>query len=178
MAEKEKETAISNPDMVTQEAKPAKTQEKGEKDESVEKTARKIVLTGQLDKGGFVWGTGRRKSAVARVRLKPGEGKFLVNERQVNEYFTQEYDRDAVRAPLKWLNLMEAFDVFVNVKGGGPTGQAGAVKLGIARALRNYDESLLKDLRESGYLTRDSRMVERKKYGQSGARKRYQFSKR
>jgi len=178
MAEKEKETAISNPDMVTQEAKPAKAQEKGEKDESVEKTARKIVLTGQLDKGGFVWGTGRRKSAVARVRLKPGEGKFLVNERQVNEYFTQEYDRDAVRAPLKWLNLTEAFDVFVNVKGGGPTGQAGAVKLGIARALRNYDESLLKDLRESGYLTRDGRMVERKKYGQSGARKRYQFSKR
>src|SRR4030042_1541902 len=101
MAEKEKEAAISNPEIAIEEAKPAKAEEKRE--EAAEKKARTIVLTGKVDKGGFVWGTGRRKSAVARVRLKPGQGKLLVNERQVNEYFTQEYDRHAVRAPVKVL---------------------------------------------------------------------------
>jgi len=175
MAEKEKEGTISNPDFVTEEPKAAKASEKGE---SQEAGVRKMVLTGKLDKGGFVWGTGRRKSAVARVRIKVGDGKFVINDRQVNEYFSQEYDRDAVRAPLKALNLVNAFDVYVNVEGGGSTGQAGAVKLGVARALRNYDENLLKDLRDGGYLTRDQRMVERKKPGQSGARRRFQFSKR
>ncbi len=177
MAEQQKETAISNPDIVTEQPKPAKA-EKGEKAENEESTEKRIVLTGALDKGGFVWGTGRRKSAVARVRIKLGEGKLLINDRQVNEYFSQEYDRNAVRAPLKALNLMDTFDIFVNVQGGGPTGQSGAVKLGIARALRNYDENLVKDLRDGGYLTRDQRMVERKKPGQAGARKRFQFSKR
>ena len=130
------------------------------------------------DKGGFIWGTGRRKRSVARVRIKPGEGKLLINKKEVKDYFTQLQDQNAVIAPLKATNTEGSFDVFVNVKGGGSSGQAGAAMLGIARALRNYDESLLKQLRDSGYLTRDSRMVERKKPGQRGARRRFQFSKR
>jgi len=178
MAEKQKEGEISNPDMVMQEAKPAKAHAKPKEEESAEKTERTVVMTGQSDKGGFIWGTGRRKSAVARVRIKPGDGKLVINDHKVEEYFTQEYDRNAVVAPLRALNLTKAFDVFVNVKGGGSTGQAGAVRLGIARALRNYDENLIKELRDGGYLTRDGRMVERKKPGQAGARKRFQFSKR
>ena len=130
------------------------------------------------DKGGFIWGLGRRKSSVARVRIKPGEGKLLINNKEVNDYFTQVKDRNDVVAPLKIVDCMKAFDIFVNVKGGGTTGQSGAVKLGIARALVNYDETMLLKLRDSGYLTRDGRMVERKKPGQPGARKSFQFSKR
>ena len=130
------------------------------------------------DKGGFIWGTGRRKSSVARVRVKPGKGDLKINDREVHEYFSQEQDRDAVVAPLKATDTMEGLDVFVNVRGGGTTGQAGAAMLGIARALKNYDPNLLKALRDGGYLTRDSRMVERKKPGKPGARKSFQFSKR
>jgi small subunit ribosomal protein S9 len=130
------------------------------------------------DKGGFYWGTGRRKTSVARVRLKIGEGKLLINKRALGEYFKTDRDRNAVMAPLAAAKGDKSFDVFVNVKGGGTTGQTGATILGIARALRNYDPGLAQMLRESGYLTRDPRMVERKKPGQSGARKRYQFSKR
>ncbi len=130
------------------------------------------------DAGGFVWGTGRRKSSVARVRIKPGSGQLLINKRKVNDYFSQDKDRTAVRAPLKAVNALESFDVFVNVKGGGTTGQADAVKLGIARALKNYDPGMLNILRDTGYLTRDSRMVERKKPGKPGARRSFQFSKR
>ena len=130
------------------------------------------------DKGGFIWGTGRRKSSVARVRVKPGSGQFKINDREVNEYFSQEQDRNSVAAPLKATNTTGALDVFVNVRGGGTTGQAGAVMLGIARALKNYDPTLLKSLRDGGYLTRDSRMVERKKPGKPGARRSFQFSKR
>ena len=176
MAEQEKEGVINNPDMATEEPPVTETPEKEKEEEKAVK--RTFALTGTLDKGGFIWGTGRRKSSVARVRLKPGDGKLLINKRKVDEYFTQQYDRDAVQAPLKALNLTGAFDVFVNVGGGGTTGQAGAVRLGIAKALRNYDENLLKELRDGGYLTRDSRMVERKKYGQRGARRKFQFSKR
>lgn len=128
--------------------------------------------------GGYYWGTGRRKSSVARVRIKPGEGKLLINKRQLNEYFRKEQDRIAVLAPLKTVSSEKSFDVFANVRGGGTSGQAGAVLLGIARALKNFDESYMQPLRDGGHLTRDSRMVERKKPGQSGARKRYQFSKR
>ncbi|MGA1979239.1 MAG: 30S ribosomal protein S9 [Sedimentisphaerales bacterium] len=132
----------------------------------------------QPDKGGYCWGTGRRKTSVARVRIKPGDGKLLVNKRKLSDYFTREQDKEAVIAPLKAVEVEKAFDVFVNVRGGGTTGQSGAARLGIARALKNYDENYLQPLRDGGYLTRDSRMVERKKPGQSGARKRYQFSKR
>ena len=130
------------------------------------------------DKGGFYWGTGSRKSSVARVRIKPGDGKMLINKRELNDYFPREQDRKAVISPLQAVEAEKSFDVFVNVQGGGTTGQAGATLLGIARALKNYDENYMQALRDGNYLTRDSRMVERKKPGQKGARKRFQFSKR
>jgi small subunit ribosomal protein S9 len=136
------------------------------------------VVKKEPDKSGFWWGTGRRKTSVARVRIKLGEGKVQVNKKELNTYFKLEDEISTVLSPLKAVNAEKAFDVFVNVNGGGITGQAGATMLGIARALRNYDGSLLQALRDGGYLTRDPRMVERKKPGQSGARKRYQFSKR
>jgi len=135
--------------------------------------------TGQTPpKGGYWWGTGRRKSSVARVRIRPGDGKLLINKKQLNDYFNLEQDRRAVVAPLRAVEGAESFDIFVNVRGGGTTGQSGAVSLGIARALRNYDQEYVPVLREGGHLTRDGRMVERKKYGQRKARKRFQFSKR
>ncbi len=130
------------------------------------------------DKGGFIWGTGRRKSSIARVRIKPGSGKLLINKKELDKYFARVQDRQAVMAVLKALDIEKSFDIFVNVGGGGTTGQSGAIVLGIARALKFYDESLLPALRDGGYLTRDSRMVERKKPGQKGARKKFQFSKR
>jgi small subunit ribosomal protein S9 len=129
-------------------------------------------------KSGFWWGIGRRKTSVARVRIKPGKGQLVINQKKADEYFQLPKDRNAIRSPLKSINAVEGFDIFVNVNGGGITGQAGAVMLGIARALKNYNPAFLKELREGGYLTRDSRAVERKKYGRSGARKRFQFSKR
>lgn len=130
------------------------------------------------DKAGFYWGLGRRKSAVARVRIRPGDGKVMVNKKELTDFFPREVDQKAVVAPLKMVEAEKTIDVFVNVKGGGSTGQAGATVMGIARALGKYDDTLLPQLRDSGYLTRDSRMVERKKPGQKGARKRFQFSKR
>jgi small subunit ribosomal protein S9 len=129
-------------------------------------------------KGGYWWGTGRRKSSVARVRIKPGDGKFMVNKKELKDYFVREQDRKAVLSPLKMFDAEKTFDVFINVKGGGTTGQAGASLLGIARALKKYDHSYIQALRDSGHLTRDPRMVERKKPGQRGARRRFQFSKR
>jgi small subunit ribosomal protein S9 len=132
----------------------------------------------QPNKSGYIWGMGRRKRSVARVRIRPGKGEFLVNKKKVDDYFARRQDRNAALAPLKATDKVGAFDVFVNVSGGGTTGQAGATMLGIARALRNYDDGLLEALRDGGYLTRDSRMVERKKPGQRGARRRFQFSKR
>lgn len=136
------------------------------------------ALPVKKDAAGFVWGTGRRKSSVARVRLKSGTGILQINGRGLEEYFHLEKDREAVRAPLVAVNGLQSFDVFVNVKGGGTTGQADAIKLGVARALKDYDPSLLKVLRDGDYLTRDSRMVERKKAGKPGARRSFQFSKR
>ena len=130
------------------------------------------------DKGGYYWGTGRRKSSVARVRIKSGDGKLLINKKELSDYFRREQDRQAVIAPLLAVEGLKSFNVFVNVKGGGTSGQSGATRLGIARALRNYDENYLQPLRDGGHLTRDSRMVERKKPGQRGARRRFQFSKR
>ncbi len=142
------------------------------------KTEQAATKAQTADKGGYYWGTGRRKTSVARVRIKPGEGKLVINKKKLDEYFTTDQNREAVMAPLKAVNAEKTFDIFVNVRGGGTTGQAGAAVLGIARALKNYDEGLAHTLREEGYLTRDPRMVERKKPGQSGARRRYQFSKR
>jgi len=129
-------------------------------------------------KGGYWWGTGRRKSSIARVRIKPGSGKFLVNKKELDDYFKREQDRKSVLAPLKTVNAEKIFDIFINVKGGGTTGQAGASLLGVARALKNYDDNYIQALRDGGHLTRDPRMVERKKPGQRGARRRFQFSKR
>jgi small subunit ribosomal protein S9 len=126
----------------------------------------------------WVWGVGRRKAAVARVRIKPGSGTFKVNNRDIDRYFAEERDRADIVAPLKVSRAEGNFDVFVNVRGGGMTGQAGAIKLGLARALLTYDESFEASLREHNLLTRDPRKVERKKYGQPGARRRFQFSKR
>ena len=129
--------------------------------------------------GGYFWGTGRRKCSTARVRLRPGgQGQVTVNDRPLAVYFRKETDRLSVFSALKYTNLSTAFDVFVNVQGGGTTGQAEAVRMGISRALLLYDRNLEKSLRDEGFLTRDPRMVERKKYGQAGARRRFQFSKR
>ncbi|GAF70851.1 unnamed protein product, partial [marine sediment metagenome] len=114
----------------------------------------------------------------ALVRIKPGDGKMLVNKRELGDYFRREQDRTSVLAPLKAVDAEKTFDIFINVRGGGTTGQAGASLLGIARALKNYDENFIQPLRDGGHLTRDSRMVERKKPGQRGARRKFQFSKR
>lgn len=123
-------------------------------------------------------GTGRRKTSVARVRLAPGSGKFTVNGRAMEAYFVVDSQRLLVMQPFVATESGTKFDVRVNVTGGGPTGQAGAVRHGIARALLEADISLRPTLKSHGYLTRDSRMRERKKYGQPGARKRFQYSKR
>jgi small subunit ribosomal protein S9 len=126
----------------------------------------------------YYWGTGRRKAAVARVRIRPGTGVIEVNDREMEEYFCREDHREEVRQPLRVTHNQGRYDVFVNVQGGGITGQSGAVQLGLARALVESDESLREDLREHGLLTVDSRKVERKKYGRRGARRSPQFSKR
>src|SRR5512133_1301182 len=123
-------------------------------------------------------GTGRRKTAVARVRLSPGTGKFRVNGRDFEAYFPVESQRSAAKQPLAVTNMADKFDVSVTVTGGGPNGQAGAVRHGLARALLTVDANLRPLLKAEGLLTRDPRMRERKKYGQPGARKRFQYSKR
>lgn len=123
-------------------------------------------------------GTGRRKSAVARVFLRPGQGKITINKRTFENYFPSEAARAVVRQPLLATETVDKFDVIVTSHGGGPTGQAGAIRLGIARALCDFNLELRPKLKELGLLTRDPREHERKKYGQKGARKRFQFSKR
>ncbi|NLF31687.1 MAG: 30S ribosomal protein S9 [Planctomycetes bacterium] len=126
----------------------------------------------------FIWGVGRRKSAVARVRVRPGSGKFIINKRELDEYFKLIPDREAARAALTVTESAGRWDVFVNLNGGGTTGQAGAVKLGLARALVKAMPEAESTLRDQGLLTRDARKVERKKYGRRGARRSFQFSKR
>jgi small subunit ribosomal protein S9 len=124
------------------------------------------------------YGTGRRKSAVARVYLKPGKGDITVNGRPVDEFFSRETGRMIVRQPLQLTDNLSRFDIFVNVDGGGESGQAGAVRHGITRALIDYDETLKGTLKKAGLVTRDAREVERKKVGLHKARRRKQFSKR
>ena len=124
------------------------------------------------------YGTGRRKTSAARVYLKPGSGKITVNDRPLDEFFGRETGRMIVRQPLEAVQLVNKFDISVRVDGGGITGQAGALRLGIARALVEYNIELRQRLKKAGFLTRDARIKERKKYGQKGARKRFQFSKR
>ena len=129
-------------------------------------------------KQAWFLGTGRRKESVARVFLRPGGGKFKVNGRTVEQYFPNfAWKHDAIE-PLKFTNLMDQVDVVVTAHGGGVGGQAGAVRMGLSRAISLFNPELRPALRKNGFLTRDSRMKERKKYGQKGARKRFQFSKR
>ncbi|MBL8491382.1 MAG: 30S ribosomal protein S9 [Rhodocyclaceae bacterium] len=126
----------------------------------------------------FYYGTGRRKTAVARVFLKSGSGKFVVNGKPVDEFFSRETGRMVVRQPLELTQHVSTFDILVNVTGGGESGQAGAVRHGITRALIEYDDTLKPALSKAGFVTRDAREVERKKVGFHKARRRKQFSKR
>ncbi len=127
---------------------------------------------------GFFWGTGRRKEAVAQVKLCPGEGKITVNSLPLEKYFSKDLEQIIVKQPLELTETAGKVDLFIRVKGGGKSGQAGAIRHGISRALMSYNEVFRAVLKKAGYLTRDSRMKERKKYGQRAARKRFQFSKR
>ena len=124
------------------------------------------------------YGTGRRKSSVARVFLRPGDGKFTVNRKGYEEYFVTEQQRVSAKRPLVLVEMLGNFDVLANVSGGGVSAQADAVKMGISRALLEFNAELRKTLKTEGLLSRDARIKERKKYGQKGARKRFQFSKR
>ena len=126
----------------------------------------------------YNYGTGRRKTAVARVFLKSGSGKIVVNDKPVDEFFSRETGRMVVRQPLELTNHLATFDIMVNVTGGGESGQAGAVRHGITRALIEYDATLKPTLSKAGFVTRDAREVERKKVGLRKARRRKQFSKR
>ena len=135
------------------------------------------------DAHGWWWGTGRRKSAVARARIKPGSGEFKVQinrktQKPINDYFVEMRDRIDVASPMRVTNTDGKFDIIIRANGGGTMGQAQAVRLAISRALKKYDPALEPALRDHGFLTRDPREVERKKYGQAGARRRFQFSKR
>jgi small subunit ribosomal protein S9 len=148
-----------------------------------EPAAEPVVRQADPPKHGWWWGTGRRKTAVARVRIKPGAGEVKIQTgansfKTIDEYFTEERDRQDAVAALKATNTYGKMDVVARLGGGGYMGQAGALLLGISRALLSYDPNTLETLRENGYLTRDPREVERKKYGQAGARRRFQFSKR
>ena len=135
------------------------------------------MATAYTKPSGFL-GTGRRKTSVAQVRLVPGSGKVVINDRTVDEYLTVPNQRTIAFQPLAETQNVDKFDVFISVDGGGVSGQAGAISHGIARALLKASPDLKDALRKKGFLTRDSRMKERKKYGQPGARKRFQFSKR
>jgi Ribosomal protein S9 len=135
-------------------------------------------VSAEATKSKWIWGTGRRKTAVARVRVAEGSGVFQVNDKNVEDFFTEVKHRNDAFAPLYATGMLGKVDVFCNVHGGGFAGQAGAVMLGVARALKQINPEFDPALRDGKFLTRDSRMKERKKYGQKGARKRFQFSKR
>lgn len=124
------------------------------------------------------YATGRRKTSVARVWLKPGEGNVTINKRSIDDYLKRETAKMIIRQPLELTETLGKFDIYVNVRGGGISGQAGAIKHGISRALLAVNLDFRPLLKKSGFLTRDSRVKERKKYGQPGARKRFQYSKR
>lgn len=126
----------------------------------------------------FIWGLGRRKTSVARVRIRPGSGAFQVNGKEMNDFFPCLEDQTRALAPLVATDSQSNYDIFVNVHGGGHTGQSGAVMLGLSRALKVQNPMAFEALREAGLLTRDARMKERKKYGRRGARRGFQFSKR
>ena len=131
-----------------------------------------------LKKSDELRATGRRKTSVARVRFRKGKGRIVVNNRELDDYFGRDTLKMIMRQPLELTAMSDKFDIYATVVGGGLTGQAGAIRLGIARILEKVDADLRPALKKAGMLTRDSRKVERKKYGQPGARKRFQFSKR
>lgn len=143
---------------------------------NIEKT--EPAVKSQKDTSGRTYGTGRRKNAIARVWIKAGNGKFAVNTKEMGTYFPVETLQMKIMRPMALVNMLGKFDVFCTVKGGGHSGQAGAIQLGIARALDKFDTVFHTDLRQNGMLTRDARVVERKKYGKHKARKSTQFSKR
>ena len=126
----------------------------------------------------LVYATGRRKESIARVRMKPGSGAFTVNERTLDDYFGRETSKMVLKQPLEVVEQLGKVDIFINVCGGGLSGQAGAIRHGISRALTKLNGDFRPALKKAGFLTRDARTVERKKYGRPGARKRFQFSKR
>lgn len=178
MAEQALQTTITNPDLLGEAVAASGP---------TEQEQRKTLEPQPADKHGWWWGTGRRKTAVARVRLRPakesGNGKLQIQVsrkkfKDIDAYFSELRDRKDAVAPLELTDTAGTLDVFVRAHGGGYMGQAQAVRLGIARALVAYDPSFEPALRDAGYLTRDARKVERKKYGQPGARRRFQFSKR
>jgi len=137
-----------------------------------------IRFCGELMAEQRFYATGKRKNAIARVYMKLGSGNFVVNKRSFDEYFTRPSLKMIIKQPLEITGKKDQFDLYVNVSGGGVAGQAGAVKHGISKALLEYDNELRPILKKAGFLTRDARAKERKKYGQPGARKRFQFSKR
>lgn len=124
------------------------------------------------------YGTGKRKSSVARVWLKPGTGNIIINNKSIDEYFGRETSKMIVKQPLELVEKVDSFDIYVNVRGGGDSGQAGAIKHGITKALLEVDAALRAPLKKAGFITRDSRIKERKKYGKRAARRSCQFSKR
>jgi small subunit ribosomal protein S9 len=124
------------------------------------------------------YGTGKRKTSVARVYLRPGKGQISVNRRQLDDYFDSDTLKMVIKQPLQLTETSDKFDIYANISGGGLTGQAWAMRLGISRALCEFNQELRGRLKKAGFLTRDSRIKERKKYGQPGARKRFQYSKR
>ena len=142
------------------------------------KVEEEVIRTPKIDKLGRAYATGKRKDAVARVWIKKGKGKVTVNKRDITKYFARPVLRMIVNQPFEETKTAGNFDVMITVKGGGLSGQAGAVRHGISKALDLYDPTLHSTLRQGGFLTRDSRVVERKKYGRKKARRRFQFSKR
>ena len=124
------------------------------------------------------YGTGKRKSSIARVWIKPGSGKIVINKKDLDDYFGRETSKMIVKQPLEITENVDKFDIFVTVSGGGDSGQAGAIKHGITKALLEADSALRATLKKAGFITRDSRIKERKKYGKAGARRSFQFSKR
>ena len=174
MAEKQTQGApLINPEKV----KAVVTQAAADESQGVQPVKRKPTAA-ELGPKEYCWGTGRRKSSVARVRIRPGSGNFLINKREITNYFPSLRDQNDIQKPLAATDSLGKYDVWVNIKGGGTTGQAGAVVLGLARALSVADPGCFQNLRDGGFLTRDSRAVERKKYGKRGARRSFQFSKR
>ena len=137
-----------------------------------------VEETKKVPDGTYLWGTGRRKSSVARVRVRPGSGQIVVNGKDYLEYFPDLNARNIIDSPLRAIDGLKSFEIRVNVNGGGYTGQAGAIRMGIARALIKFDSQYEDPLKAGNFLTRDSRMKERKKYGLAGARRAFQFSKR